>query len=182
MKHELAIYPRRRSQLWGFLGSILLVVLALGLLQRPGISLFLMAVCGVGILFFGFGIFACGYMLVRNLYKRRPQLLLDPTGITFFDGYGTPHPLDWAQIQQFRRQTIAGQKFILIDLKNPDEVIDAQKSAIRRMLMRHNLQQYGTPFNIATASLNYPGEALLPTLNQYLTEYKSSTHTQPLQS
>ena len=172
MKSQFAIYPNRLRLLGALLASVVFVVLAIGLLKRDELSPFKAVILWSGLLFFGFGIFACGFMLVRNLCRRRPMLRLDAAGLTVFDAKGAPYRLAWKQIAGFRAISIAGQHFILIDVHQPDVLIHAENSFIRRRLLEYNFKQFGTPFNIASGNLNYPRRKLIPTLEAYHQKYR----------
>lgn len=170
-REELIIYPNRHRLLGALLTSTIFIVLTIGLLKRDELPLFKTMILWSGLLFFGFGIFACGFMLVRNLRRRRPMLQLDAAVLTIFDAEGTPYHISWKQIAGFREISIARQKFILIDIHQPDVLIHAEKSVIRRRLMEYNFKLFGTPFNIAPGNLNFPIKKLLSTLEAYHQKY-----------
>jgi hypothetical protein len=105
----------------------------------------------ISILFFGLS----GFMIFKKLKDTKPGLLIDERGVTDnASGVSAGH-IPWADITAIKTAQVFTQKFILIIVKNPEDYIARQTSALKRQTMRMNFKTYGSPICITANTLQY---------------------------
>ena len=104
----------------------------------------------ISILFFGL----CAVYIVRKLPENRPGLIIDSNGLTDNSSGVSAGLILWNDIQDISVIEIHRQKIIMLQVKNPQDYIDRQKSGFKRKMMQMNFNIYGTPLSITSNSLN----------------------------
>ena len=172
--NRIEIYSNKKKAFFLLLGSLMFVILGLfcfinaeniknNLFRNP---LIIQIVGIASILFFGFGI----YVAIRQLIRNKLMLVIDEKGITV--NPKKEEIIDWKDIDGFSEIKINNVKIIIIQMNNSQDYIDNESNKIRKSLMKYNLENYGSPFNISVSTMDLKYEELLKLLNENLIEYK----------
>ena len=125
------------------IGSILFVVIG---------SFMLWNFIGIiAILFFG----VTGIYGIIKLFDSKTGLKIDSNGITDNSNITSIGLIKWNDIYQIRSEQVASEKFIMIDLIEPEKYIKKAGNVIKARLMKTNMKMYGTPISITSRTLNY---------------------------
>ena len=135
MKKETAIYPKppqiagqRRSPQRSWRTLRLLVIV-----QPHGT--FGLVIGIAGLIFFGGGFCILFIMLLKNFFRSKPTLLLTPDSLRIYaPAKGIYLTIEWQRIADFSVFRTYGQKFIRIELHDPDRAIDEEKNRIAKGL------------------------------------------------
>jgi hypothetical protein len=110
----------------------------------------------VGVIFSGAGA-AYGFL---KLFDHTPGLIVDSKGI-FDNSSGISAGLiPWSDITGFSVSSIQGQRFLSIEVRNPDLYIQ-RASGLKRMLVSLNARYFGGPIHISSNALKIPFDQLL---------------------
>ena len=126
---------------------------------------------GVGIvsaLFFSLGI----YVSVRQLLANQLILIIDKNGVNIDPKKSLNEIIDWKYIEGFSEFKIQNQKFVAIDVNNPDYWIEKEENGVRKELMKFNLSHYGSPFNLSAVSMQINYTELMKILRENFNKYK----------
>ncbi len=118
------------------------------------------------VLFFGLGI----YVSIKQLIKNKLMLIIDENGINV-----NPQKneyIKWNDIEGFADLKINSVKIIIIQINNAEEYIEKESNKLRKKLMKFNLENYGSPYNISVATMNTNYNQLYKILNENLIKYK----------
>ncbi len=118
---------------------------------------------GVGLIFFS-----------MKLFSSLPAIQLDSLGITDNASAVSAGFISWNDITEIAPTTVSGQKFIRIQVVNPQEYISRQTHVFKKKVMRANLSKYGTPLFFSPNNLNSTFEDLLRELQLRLDSFRSS--------
>lgn len=108
------------------------------------------------IFFFGLTTIA----LAKKSFRSSPALLIDNVGITDHSSAVSAGFISWSDIENISRFEIRGQKFIMIQVKDPESFIQKQNSPLKRKAMSLNNRLYGTPITISANALEIGFEEL----------------------
>ena len=111
--------------------------------RRP--PLLLKTVGAAAVLFFG----ATGIFGFTKLFDRKPGLVIDENGIT---DNSSGNLIEWQDITGIRTEQILTNKFLLIDILQPEKYV-GRAGGIKGRIMKSNIKMYGTPFSIASTAL-----------------------------
>ena len=75
-------------------------------------------------------------------------------------------------IKGFSELKIQSQKLVIIDVDNSEYWIENEENGIRKRLMKFNVSNYGSPFNLSANSMQMNYAELMKTLNENLNKYK----------
>ena len=103
----------------------------------------------VEILFFG----AAGIYGIKKLFDKKVGLIIDSNGITDNSNATSIGLVKWEDITGIRVLEVVNQKFVMIDISNPEHYIGLKKSGIGKMTMKANYNKYGSPISITANSL-----------------------------
>lgn len=123
----------------------------------------------LSIVFFGLGIF----IGIKNLIKPSIALIIDQNGININPRKSLTKFIEWDKILGFKVIKIQSTKILIIMVTNPDFWIEKETNMIRKKLMQYNLNNYKSPFNIASSGLKINTNELNQKLNFYLKKYKN---------
>jgi hypothetical protein len=105
------------------------------------------------VVFFGYGVFKG----IKGLFGNYPAYIIDDTGIVYDGRNPQEGRVDWEDVATISESEISigltTQKFIVIQVKNPDAFIGSKKSAITRKLLTYNLQKVGGPVAITSVGV-----------------------------
>jgi hypothetical protein len=108
---------------------------------------------------FGMGIvsivFSCVsiFIMLKKLKDTTPGLVIDDTGVTDNSSAVSAGYIPWADITAIKTTQVFTQKFIMIIVKNPEDYINRQTSALKRENMKMNFKSYGSPISITASTL-----------------------------
>lgn len=80
--------------------------------------------------------------------------------------------IKWEDIDGFSEIKINSVKIINIQINNSIDYINNETNKIRKNLMKFNLNNYGSPFNISSSTMSLNHIELLKLLNENFIEYK----------
>ncbi|MDP5138574.1 hypothetical protein ORJ04_21745 [Rheinheimera baltica] len=121
----------------------------------------------VSIVFFGL----CGFIGIKKLFDKSPGLIINSEGILDNSSGVSAGIIPWAEIVGIGEYQIHKQKFISIQVKDPEKYVNTG-NALKRMANRANIKMCGTPVNISANSLKINYDDLL----KIITEYYRSSH------
>ena len=98
-----------------------------------------------------FGIFS--FFIFKKVFDKRFGLIIDKNGITDNSNASSIGLIKWADITGIRVLEVVNQKFVMIDVSNPEQYIGLKKNGIGKMAMKANYNQYGSPISITANSL-----------------------------
>ena len=133
MKKETAIYPSHRKLLGTTLAAAIMTTLSclLVIVQPHGKVGLVIGI--VGAVFFGGCICILFIVLLKNFFRNRPTLLLTPDSLRIYvPAKGIYITIEWQRIADFSVFRTYGQKFIRIELHDPDRAIDEEKNRIAK--------------------------------------------------
>lgn len=131
------------------------------------INSFILQTLGVlGFLFFG----ACTIYAYQKMIDDRPGLIIDRNGITDNSSAIAVGLVEWKDIRGIRVKKTGTNRFIMIDLDDPEKYI-SRASGLPRLAMQANLKFYGSPLAISSNTLNYDFEDLVEVLQENWEEY-----------
>ena len=137
-------------------GSLMFVALGLWLVITPPTEHFhrynpiTILIAGyASIIFFGL----CALMFIRKLPDNKPGLIINDQGLSDNSSGVAGGQILWSDILNISVLKIQRQKFIMLQVKNPEEYINRQASAFKRKMMEMNFKMYGSPLNISSNGL-----------------------------
>ncbi len=174
---RIEIYTSKKKSALILIGSIIFVVLGVVMILsaesftgwRDGNPLVTRGIGIASVLFFGFGVF----IGIKRLIKSEIALIIDPNGLNVNPKKSLTEFIKWKDILGFKEIKIQSQRILIIGVENPEHWIEKETSTIRKKLMRYNLNNYDSPFNIAAAGLDISYDDLNNNLNRYFEKYKN---------
>ncbi len=103
----------------------------------------------VSVVFFGI----CTLFIFRKLFEQKFGLIINKDGIIDNSNATSIGLIKWSDIIGIRVIQVFSQKFIMIDVSNPEEYIRLKKKGIGKMAMKANYNKYGSPISINTNTL-----------------------------
>ncbi|MDY3362723.1 hypothetical protein PG623_01780 [Riemerella anatipestifer] len=172
--NKVEFYSNRKKAFLLLIGSLIFVILGIDIFlnaenmtsYRVSNPLFLKIVGVASFLFFGLGI----YVSIRQLLKNRLMLIIDENGININPKKN--EYIRWSDIEGFSELKINSVKIIIIQISNAEEYIRKEKNKLRKKLMKFNLENYGSPYNISVGTMNTNYNQLLEVLNENLIKHK----------
>ncbi len=176
---SIGIYSSRKKSVLLLIGSVLFVAAGVYLflnaedmaLKRSIFKnpLFVKAAGAAAVLFFGLGIYAS----IRALIRNRLILTIDNEGIDVNPEKRPSVKIAWKQITGISEVSIHGTRIIVIQVNNPEDWIDRESSAVRRKMMRFNVDYCGSPFNISANATQSSHAELMGILNDSLSKHRN---------
>lgn len=103
-----------------------------------------------------------------TLFNKKPALVLDTESITDHTLANTSRIILWKDITDIQIKQVAGQDFLVIQVKNPDQYMDAEKNPIVKRIMDLNMRLYKTPISINTTKLSIAVDELYKVMKEGL--------------
>ncbi len=122
----------------------------------------------ISVFFFG----AAGIYGLKKISDTKVGVTLDKSGIVDHTNGGSIGLIKWKDISKIRTEQVMSTKFLLIDVKNPENYIDKAENAMKAKLMRTNMKVYGTPLSITSNSLKCNFDELERVVRASLKKYK----------
>ena len=168
---RLEIFTSKKKSILLLIVSVLFVVLGIWLLSsaeqladaRNRSALFIQIIGAASILFFGLGII----VFLLRIIKSEMALVVDAKGIHINPKKASSAIIRWSDILDFEEIKINSTPIVIVHVRDPESWVEKEKNALRRQLMKVNINQYQSPFNIAAAGLNISHSQLLESLNTY---------------
>lgn len=173
---ETEIYSSKKKSFLLFIVSLLFVVGGIYMFInaenptgfRSGSPLVAKAIGIASTIFFSLGI----YISAKQILSNRLLLIINRNGINVDPKKSLTEFIEWQSIKGFSELKIQGQKFVVIDVSNPDYWIDKEENRIRKKVMAFNVRNYGSPFNLSANLLQMNYSELITTFNENLNKYK----------
>ncbi len=174
---NIEIYSSKKKSFLLLIGSLIFVGLGIWfVLEANSLSdslrkspLLITGIGVVSILFFGLGIYAG----IKGLIATRLLLIISPKGLNVNPSKSMSDFIGWREILGFNEIDIHGTKIIIINVENPTSWIEKEADSLRKQLMKYNIENYNSPFNISANGLNISHVQLKEKLNLYFDTFKS---------
>lgn len=101
------------------------------------------------IIFFGLGVL----IFIRKLSDNRPGLIIDDLGLSDNSSGVAGGQILWSDILGISVLKVHRQKFVMLQVKNPEDYINRQTNAFKRKMMEMNFKMYGSPLSITSNGL-----------------------------
>lgn len=157
------IIPLSKSKLIKhFIGSLLFVFAGFLFITNPfwfiksDNPLMIKMIGYASIVFFG----VCALFISQKLFDKKPGLVIDEEGITDNSSGVSAGKILWKDIKDISVQEVANQKFIMLEMKNPEFYLQREKNPIKKGMMELNYKLYQTPINISINGLKIDFEEL----------------------
>jgi len=111
-----------------------------------------------------------------KLLDKKPGLTISEEGITDNSSAVSVGLILWKDIISIKTEQIKSIKFFIVDVKNPDEYI-MSKSKLKQMLLKINIQKYGTPITIMCSGLKYDFNKIQQLINDGFEKYKEKPNS-----
>ena len=111
-------------------------------------SIFIKTIAAIGALFFSLA----GIVGIKKMFDKRAGLIISDKGIINNSGAFDVGLIKWEDITGFDVYEIKHTKMLQVFVKNPEKYIEAEKSKIKRKMMRMN-GRYGSPISISSNAL-----------------------------
>lgn len=165
----IAVYPSRRKLLGMTLATAIMTALSCLLVIVQPHGTFGLVIGIAGLIFFGGGFCILLVMLLKSFFGHKPTLLLTSRSLRIYvPAKGIYLDIVWSDIADFSSFQIHGQKFIRIELHDPDRAIDEEKNRIAKELMRWQMNHFGSPYAITASTININTAELEKLLREYL--------------
>ena len=121
----------------------------------------------ISVLFFGAG----GIYGTKKMFDKSVGLTVDDDGVIDNTNAVSVGRIKWSDITEIKSKHIMSAKYLLIFIKDPNEVLEKVKG-IKRKLMTVNMKTYGTPLSITSTTLKYNFNDLEKLLQARLHDYR----------
>lgn len=136
----------------------------------PRNPLFIHAVALVGIVLFGL----CGVYAIKNLFDKKPGLVLNSSGIIDNSSAFAAGFIPWSDILGAEEYMLSKkQKMLVIKVINPETYI-ARGGPLRRMLKKTSYKMRGSPIAITAGTLKMDFPDLVSTFERYHQKFGKS--------
>ncbi len=113
-------------------------------------------------------------MLIKKLTGPKEGIIVTSEGIIEqVNQHGVPM-IYWKDIKGIREEMVFTNKFIRIDVYNPDDYIGQAKNAVQRRMMKNNFKMYGSPFLVTSKVLGIRHNDLMMQLNNEFAPIKQA--------
>ena len=176
---RLEIYSSKKKSFLLLIGSLLFIIGGIWIFInaenltsfRSRNPIFLKGIGIISVLFFGFGV----YVSIKQLITNQLLLVIDKAGINVNPRKSTSKSIEWKNVDGFSELKIQSQKFVIIQVNNSDFWIENESNQMRKKIMKFNLNNYGSPFNLSANSMQINYAELMRVLNENFNKYKYLT-------
>lgn len=169
MNERIEIQLSKKKNLLALLGAAAFVAAGFilpGLYEGDPKEELVMVTSYAAIIFFGL----CGLYILVKLFDSKPGLILDSEGIHDNSSAVAADLIRWKEIKGIEVDSVLLNKFIRIDLKDPEALI-ARHTGVKKWLMQMNYKQYDSPAFITSSTLNCKFTKLEKLLKEKLKQY-----------
>jgi hypothetical protein len=175
---RIEIYSSKRKSFLLLVGSLLFVVCGIYIFMvaddphkyRSTNPLFERGIGVLCVVFFGLGI----YLSIRHLIKNRLILVIDEVGLNVNPNRAPGERIEWKNIEGFSEIKIHSTKIVIIEVNNSHYWIEKETNKLKKMVMKFNSSNYGSPFNLSANSMQINHSNLLKLLKENLSQFKST--------
>ncbi|SDA75476.1 MULTISPECIES: STM3941 family protein [unclassified Janthinobacterium] len=154
---DLLIYPKKSTIVYLTAGSALFTTCSLGLFFFADLGLFKQAGLVAGFLFFGL----CTYFWGKKALNSRPSMVIGDTGIVDNASSIAVGPIPWRDIVALQVLLVEGQRFLGIDVCDPQRYAQRAGGALARLAVQSNLKKTGYVVLVPQISLAMPLEEVI---------------------
>ncbi len=171
---ELKLYTSKKKSFLLLIGSLLFVVwgiyaiITADELPYRNSPLFTKTIGLLSVSFFSLGIYAS----IKQLFSKQLVLVVGKNGVNVNPSKSSTDYIEWKNLRFFTELKIARQKFIIVNVDNPEYWIEKEKNKVRKRLMKFNLKNYGSPFNLSANLTQLSHSELMKVLNEKFEEYR----------
>lgn len=174
---SIEIFSSKKKSFLLLIGSLIFVGLGIWfVLEANSLSdslrkspLLIRGIGVISILFFGLGIYAG----IKGLIATRLILIISPKGLNVDPSKSKNDFIGWNEILGFDEINIHGTKIMIINVEKPTSWVEKEENPLRKQLMKYNIENYSSPFNISANGLNISHAQLKEKLNLYFNTYRS---------
>ena len=123
----------------------------------------------ISIVFFGIGV----ALAIKRLINPQLILIADANGLNINPKKSLTEFIKWDQIFAFDNVNIKRTKIMVIRVHDSEYWLEKETNLIRKKMMRFNINNYKSPFNIVGSGLEISYNQLNEKLNYYLEKYGS---------
>lgn len=154
-------------------GSIAFLLCGIWLISSYAAVSVVISLIGIlSLLLFGAGLIGGISMLSHS----GPGLRLDSHGFELMATKIKTGPVSWAEVKGYRIVEIFGQKFISIQVKDPDAFLRRLGPTARALAQANMAEEFGGgPIGIAASTLAIDFNSLVALFNRYLQRYADSS-------
>jgi hypothetical protein len=113
----------------------------------------------------------------KKLRDNNPVMELTDAGVTDYSSAVAAGFIPWSDIKKIEKVSVSGQKFLRIDVFNPQEYIDRQQHSYKRKLMQANWKRYGSPIFFSPLIMQITLPELIQELNSRFNSFSKSTNS-----
>ncbi|ANH84173.1 hypothetical protein A8C56_23215 [Niabella ginsenosidivorans] len=156
----------KRKSLRNLAGAILLVVLGVLFIIKPYLFIksddpAVIRIIGyICVAFFGI----CAIAIGRMLANKKDGIWISHEGVNDQSSGIAAGKILWKDVKSIRVESVPGQRFILLEVYNPEEYIRQQHNPLKKQAMGMNYQLYKTPVCITANFITIEFEKLLELL------------------
>lgn len=171
MNYPHKIAKKTSQYYWSLLFCLPWIIMGVFLLfnQAPHMRVFTIVSAIVNLVFFGGG----AILVVKQLQKSGSAILVDTTGIHDNVSFLKERSIPWEDILEIRSGSTLGTKYLLIDVRNPEDYINSRSGGIVKSVVRTNANIFGTPIYIPTSILEMPHDEIIRMMQQELKQFRA---------
>src|SRR5690625_1588883 len=166
---------RKSKNISIYLSGFLLVLVALFFIFMPpttahpvlGSPIFFGALAGI-LLVAAWRLFQTAW---HRMVSKKPGLRVNDQGLQDFSSRINQGFISWSEVEKLEIKEVVSSKFIVVYLTNPEQYINFQKDGWRKRQLIDRYENYGSPYCIATTSLETNTKALFVLLEEYKTRF-----------
>ncbi|WP_420572543.1 STM3941 family protein [Kordia sp.] len=146
MSDQIEIATSKRKMFLYTLGSIAFVVSGFFIYKNESNLKFIGM---IAMLFFGL----TGILALKRLIQSKAGLIINSKGIIDNSTATSVGFIPWQDINGFQPIKVVSNDFLVVHVKNPKAYINKEKNILTRQSLQYNLNNYGSPIAINSASL-----------------------------
>lgn len=124
----------------------------------------------IGIIVFGIA----SIFLFIKLFDNNLGLIINNEGIIDNTNSSSIGLIKWTDIINIRQENVMSTKFLLIEVKNPEEYIE-RTGKLKKFTLKQNMNTYGTPLTLTSVGLQSSFEDLRKTIIDSWEKYKNQS-------
>ncbi len=124
----------------------------------------------IGIIFFGIA----SIFLFIKLFDSKPGLIISKEGIIDNTNSSSTGLIRWIDIINIKQEKVMSTRFLLIEVKNPEEYIE-KSNKLKSFSLKQNMNTYGTPLTLTSVGLQSSFEDLHRIIIESWEKYKKES-------
>jgi len=133
-----------------------------------GDGVFTLPIALLGAGFFG----VCTFLLLTKVLDPRPGLIINDRGLWDNASAVGAGFVSWNSVKSVYVNQIPGQKFLTLEVDNPEEIL-AKANPFKRFWMKRNKNQFMSPVQIPITALKYDPEKLIELVKTHLNKSRA---------